>query len=307
MEIWQLNTFRVVAQTLHFTRASEELNLTQSAVSHQIKSLEEELGVKLFTRDKRKISLTPQGQTVLDYANKMLQQIDEMKREIEENRETLKGKLKLVAITRSLDNPFPQIRKKFNELHNEIKLSFQTVLGTDTMLKKVRSGEADVGFSVIDALDLFNYEGLLTIPWGEFKMMFVVGKKHLLASKKEVPLHELKNEEWILFEKGSWIRNTIDNCFDQYNFEPDDVYETNDGAVIRSMVKNEEGISILPGWGILDDLKSGELISIKPKNVRTHVPVNIVVSSAQRSKLVSALIEFLLETEVEGLLVYKRE
>ena len=68
MELWQLRTFSVVAKTLHFTRASKELELTQPAVSRQIKSLEEELGEKLFVRDKRKISLTAQRRVVLDYA-----------------------------------------------------------------------------------------------------------------------------------------------------------------------------------------------------------------------------------------------
>ena len=307
MEISQLNTFRVVARTLHFTRASEELNLTQSAVSHQIRALEDELGVKLFVRNKRKISLTPHGQKVLDYANKMLQQLEDMRYEIEDNRETLKGELKLVAITRSLDNPFPQVRRSFKESYADIKLSFQTVLDTEIMLQKVRRGEADIGFSAIDVLNLYDYEGLLTVPWGEFEMMFVVGKNHHLASKKEFDLPELKDEEWILFERGSWARSTIDNCFDDHNFEPDNVYETNDGVVIRSMVKNGEGISILPSWGISDDLGSGNLISIKPKNVNMDVPLNIIISSAQRSKLVSAFIDFLLEIEIKGLRVNKKE
>ena len=124
MELWQLNTFRVVAEKLHFTRASEELNLTQSAVSYQIKSLEKELGVKLFNRNKRKISLTSQGQKVLKYANKMLQQIDKMKREIKENRETLSGEIKIVASTRSLSSPFPKIKKAFQKIYEDAELSF---------------------------------------------------------------------------------------------------------------------------------------------------------------------------------------
>jgi DNA-binding transcriptional LysR family regulator len=300
MEIWQLNTFRVVAKNLHFTKASQELNLTQSAVSYQIKSLEEELGVKLFNRNKRKITLTSKGETVLDYANKMLHQVEVMKHEIKENRENLKGELKIVIVTRSLDSPFPRIRKDFCKKYEDIQLSLQTVLDTEDVLDHIRKGNADIGFTVKNAMNIFDFDGLLTIPHGVFEMLFVVGKDHPFAGKKKISLEDLKDEEWILFEPGSWLRNLTDKIFKLHNFLPKNIYETNDGAVIRSMVKNGEGISLLPGWGILDALKSGTLISLKPKNVIASIQANIVVLSAQRSKLVSAFIDYMLEKRLEG-------
>lgn len=149
-------------------------------------------------------------------------------------------------------------------------------------------------------MNIYDFDGLLTIPHGVFEMLFVVGKDHPFAGKKKISLDDLKDEEWILFEPGSWIRHLTDKIFNQYNFVPTKTYEANDGAVIRSMVKNGEGITLLPGWGILDALKSGTLISIKPKNVITSIQANIVVSSAQRSKLVSAFIDYMLEKRLEG-------
>src|SRR5437667_10438512 len=76
MELSQLRTFRVVAETLNFTRASERLNLTQSAVSHQIKSLEEELGEPLFIRGKRGVSVSQAGKIALEQAGKILDGAD---------------------------------------------------------------------------------------------------------------------------------------------------------------------------------------------------------------------------------------
>ena len=72
MELWQLRTFRAVAENLNFTKASEQLFLTQSAVSHQIKALEAEFGVPLFIRGKRGVLLTDAGRTALLYAIKIL-------------------------------------------------------------------------------------------------------------------------------------------------------------------------------------------------------------------------------------------
>ena len=72
MELWQLRTFCEIAETLNFTRASERLNLTQSAVSHQIKALEEELDVKLFLRGKRGVKLTDAGKSAVESARRIL-------------------------------------------------------------------------------------------------------------------------------------------------------------------------------------------------------------------------------------------
>ncbi|NJM52659.1 MAG: LysR family transcriptional regulator, partial [Blastocatellia bacterium] len=79
MELWQLRTFSIVAKTLHFTRAAEELNLSQPAVSHQIKSLEAEIGEPLFLRDKEGVSLTKAGQTMYQHATKILDIADELR------------------------------------------------------------------------------------------------------------------------------------------------------------------------------------------------------------------------------------
>lgn len=305
MEIWQLNTFRVVAEKLHFTRASEELALTQSAVSHQIKSLENELGVKLLNRNKRKVSLTSQGETVLDYANKMLDQIDLMKQEIKENSQVLKGELKVVMVTRSLDNPFPFIRKDFCDVYKEINLTLETVQDTEEVLDQVRKEKADVGITVKNAVNIFNFDGLLTIPYGVFKLNFVVGADHPLAKKKSISLKDLEKDNLILFEQGSWIRIMTDKIFNFYNFKPDNIYETNDGAVIRTMVKNGEGVAMLPDWGIWEEIESGKLVSVTPNNIKVDIPANIVILSGRRSKMVSAFVDFLLNKEIEGFSIYK--
>ena len=79
MDLWQLRTFRVVAETLNFTRAAEQLNLTQSAVSHQIKALETELGEPLFIRAKRGVRLSEPGKLVLEHAQRILDEAEALR------------------------------------------------------------------------------------------------------------------------------------------------------------------------------------------------------------------------------------
>ncbi len=302
MEIWQLNTFKVVAKTLHFTQASQELNLTQSAVSHQIRSLEEELGVRLFFRDKRKVSLTSQGNRVLDYANRMLNQVDLMRREISENKDSLQGTIKIVAVPRSLNSPFPRIKQEFQSKFPEIELWFEAVLESETVFENVRKGISDIGFTTKNE----DFEDVLPIPWGKFEMLFVVGKNHRLADKKEIDLNELQNDEWIMFEEGSWLRRVTDELFSDHSFTPKKISDSNDGATVGALIKDGAGVGFLPSWGIIDVLEEGKLINIKLKKIKCETPLNMVISTTNRSKLVSVLVDYLLEKRVKGIDLYKK-
>jgi DNA-binding transcriptional LysR family regulator len=302
MEIWQLNTFKVVAKTLHFTQASQELNLTQSAVSHQIKSLEEELGVTLFSRGKRRISLTSHGNRVLNYANKMLNQVDLMRQEIKDNKESLQGTIKVVAVPRSLNSPFPHIKQDFEAIHPDIELSFEAVLESETVFENLRKGTSDIGFTTKNE----DFEDVLPIPWGKFEMLFVVGKNHRLVGKKEIALNELQDEEWILFEEESWLRRKTNEMFAEQNFTPKKISDSNDGATISALIKDGVGVGFLPSWGIVDILEEGKLVNIKLKKVKVETPLNIVILPTNNSKLVSLLVNYLLEKRVQGIDLHKK-
>jgi DNA-binding transcriptional LysR family regulator len=301
METWQLNTFSVVAKNLHFTKAAEELKLTQSAVSHQIKSLEEELGVKLFLRKNKQNFLTPQGKKVLNYAERILLQIELMRKEIKENKDSLQGKIKIVAVPRSLNVPFHEIKREFQMMYPDIELFFESAINSDTVFENVRKGISDIGFTTQNQ----DFQDLLMIPFGKFEMLFVVGKNHPLNKKKKAILSDLENEEWALFEEGSWLRKQTDNIFLQQNFVPKIVSESNDGAVIRSLIKENSCVGFLPNWGIIDALEEKKLISVTIKDVKNSVPLNIAISAGNSSKLTGLFINFLLEKKLKGIETYK--
>src|SRR6476646_6271219 len=97
MELWQLRTFCEIADTLNFTKASERLNLTQSAVSHQIRALEEELRVRLFVRGKRGVKLTDAGRLALDSSRKILDEAESMRQCIAGHERSLVGSVRVAA------------------------------------------------------------------------------------------------------------------------------------------------------------------------------------------------------------------
>lgn len=297
MELWQLKTFSVVAKRLHFTRASEELNLTQPAVSHQIKALEKELGEKLFIRDRGRISLTPQGEIVYSYAKKILDITEKLKSEIAESKDSMSGELKIGAVLNALDNPFPLIYHNFKQKYNDVEVHFHGENLSEDILDKVKSGELDVGLVVIKA----DSKDLIEVPYGTYEVVLVVGADHPLAGREKVSAAELEDAEWALLEPKRHLRKAVERRFAAAGIAPQNIYETSDGSVIRGLVALGKKVSLLPLWGIHKDLEKGILRRIRSDELEFNVQVCLVWKAGRQSKALSALITFLLEHNLPGI------
>ncbi len=144
MEIWQLRTFCEIAETLNFTKASEKLHLTQSAVSHQIKALEEELGVPLFIRAKRGVLLTDAGKVALEHAKRILAEANEMLEQVADREKAIAGRVRVAAATQALVYLFAPLFEEFMDQQELVELVFRTTATTEQTVDDILSGVADV-------------------------------------------------------------------------------------------------------------------------------------------------------------------
>jgi LysR family transcriptional regulator, cyn operon transcriptional activator len=259
MEIWQLRTFRVIAETLNFTRASEKLNLTQSAVSHQIKALEEELGEPLFIRAKSGVILTRAGKITLEYANRILAEAEELRETVSGKEKSLVGRVRVAAATQALVFLFAPIFEDFMDANEQIELVFRTTVSTDQTVEDILHGVADIGFA---SLAVYS-PTLQVVDIFEDELVLVVGKKHRLAKKKEVSADELDGERWILFERGASIRRATDDFFKKVKVVPEMSLESNDTYFIKLMIERGLGVSLLPAWAVREEIKNGKLAKVK--------------------------------------------
>lgn len=269
MELWQLRTFRAVAENLNFTKASEQLFLTQSAVSHQIKALEEEFGVPLFIRGKRGVKLTDAGKKALAYANKILDEAEAMREFVTGREKSLAGRVRVAAATQALVYLFAPLFEEFMDEFETVELVFRTTVSTEQTVEDILNGVADVGFA---SLAVYS-PNLEIVELFEDELVLVCGKKHRLANKDEISIKNLADERWILFERGASIRRTTDDFFKQNKLEPETALESNDTYFIKIMIEHGLGISLLPTWAIGNEIKSGELkiIKVKKLNLRRSV------------------------------------
>ena len=256
MELWQLKTFRVIAETLNFTKAAETLHLTQSAVSHQIKALETELGEPLFISAKRGVILTPAGKVALEYAGRILDEAEEMREKVAGREKALSGRVRVAAATQALVYLFSPFFESFIEENEEVELTFRTTVSTEQTVTDILNGAADVGFASMPTYS----PTLRFIELVEDELVLVTGNQHRFSKTKKVKPAELESERWILFERGASIRRATDAFFKKLKLEPAKALESNDTYFIKMMIGKGLGISLLPSWSIREEVANGKLL-----------------------------------------------
>jgi DNA-binding transcriptional LysR family regulator len=193
MEFRQLRTFRVVADLLSFTRAAEQLYMAQSSVSAQIRSLEQELDVKLFDRIGRRVLLTDAGSKLYDYARRLEGMTEEIRSEVA-GESYVRGSL-TVRVPETLAAVYmPAIVDQFYREHPQVKLNF--INCTDRQLREeLNSGRIDLAFLIIEAVNFreVNVRMLKSEP-----LALVSGHLHPLARQKRVQLRDLNYQTLLL-------------------------------------------------------------------------------------------------------------
>jgi LysR family cyn operon transcriptional activator len=295
MELAQLKTFRVVAETLNFTRAAERLGLTQSAVSHQIKALETELGEPLFIRAKRGVRLSQAGQVALEYAKRILDDTDALRERLGGNGGVLTGRVRAAAATQAFVHLFAPLFEGFMREHPGIEVSFRTTVSTDQTVSDILNGSADVG---VASLPVYS-PALQVTELFEDDLALVVGHSHPLAARERATVAEVSSQRFILFERGASIRRATDQFFNRVGFHPDTALESNDVYFIKLMVERGLGVSLLPRWAVRDEVKWGWLGALGIEDHRLRRSVAVLSLGRFQPAATRAFIEYLLERRHE--------
>lgn len=290
MELGQLQTFRVVAQMLNFTKAAERLHLTQSAVSHQIKALEKDLGEPLFLRSKRGVKLSQKGKLALEHAERILDEAEAMREHLLGQGASPVGQVRAAAATQAFVHLFANLFELFMREHPGIELSFRTTASTDQTVTDILNGAADVGFASMPV-----YSPTLKVTeLFEDELVMVVGQNHHLANRQEVKLDEIERERLILFERGASIRRATELFFERVGISPKLALESNDTYFIKLMVQHGLGISFLPSWSVRDEVMAGTLSKLRVEGHRLRRSVAMVSLARFQPSPKRAFVDFIL-------------
>ena len=254
MDLRQLEIIRAIADSGSFTAAGEKLHVSQSAISRQILLLEEELGEAVFHRIGRRIRITPTGESLLQLSHRVFQDLQDTVTAISDTQESLRGTMRLVGGMTVCLYVFPALLAEVRRIHPNLDLKI-TVGSAERSIAMLRSGVGDLGLLTlpIEASDL------VSVPVLQEELLLVTYPTHPLAKKRQVQSAELSRQPFILFETGSITRRLVDEFFTRERIEAEIVMETENVEIIKAMVRNGLGISIIPWQAAADDVRTRQL------------------------------------------------
>lgn len=240
MDIKPLRYFLAIAKNASFTRAAEQLNVAQPAVSMAIKKLETELGLTLLHRADRKISLTDEGKRLLLHAEKIIQATDDALLEMNELRGLNQGEVRVGIPSMLGSYYFPPILMAFRHRHPTINLKVIEG-GTWQLQKMLEDGELDLSVIVAETLP----EGLETHRLLKEEMRVTVAKDHPFSQLESITPDAFFDEELVMFKEGYFHRRVVDRLARETGKSPKIGFETNLIPLIKSITQQGFGVSTL--------------------------------------------------------------
>ena len=261
MEFREISTFLQVAQYQSFSKAARHLGYSQAAVTIQIKQLEQELGVHLFDRIGKQISLTHQGQVFYQYAVSIRNELEQAKNAVSDP-STLSGKLCLGTIESICASIFPDLLAEYHRLHPEVTISIVTD-SPGVLLDRMNENTIDIVY-LLDRR-IYDNRWCKTLEEPE-ENIFVASPDHELALvKRELELDEVLRFPFFLTEKDASYRHMLEQYLASINRSVKPFLEIGNTEFIIHMLLKNTGISFLPKFTVQRELQQKQLTAL---NVR---------------------------------------
>ncbi len=244
MDLQKLRGFYWTARLGRVSAAAEKLHLSQSAISHQLKALEETLGAKLYERTGRGIVPTAEGERLYTHARTVLHALDDLRAEFDDLQARPRGRLRLAAFRGIAVFTLPDIVQRYHARHPEVRLVVSAVNADREILRRVADGEVDLG--VCTAWN--DFEGLDYLEFASYDMYACVARDHPWAARPEPPtLADLAAQPLLLYERGTAIRDRIDRRFEAAGLHPRVAIEACGANALLAYARRGLGVGLVSG------------------------------------------------------------
>ena len=243
IEFRHLRTIRAIYQAGGLARAADVLNITQSALSHQIKGLEDQAGVELFVRRSKPLRLSAAGQRLLRLAERILPEIEALEHEFEGLRDGSAGRLHMAIECHACFEWLFPVLERFRKTWSEVDVDIRPGLAFDA-LPALQKEEVDLVVSS-DPEDL---PGIIFKPLFDYEPVFVASSQHPLAAKDFVEAEDFAGEVLITYPVDRSRLDVFTELLTPARVEPRSIRQVELTAVILLLVASGRGVAVLPDW-----------------------------------------------------------
>lgn len=254
----QLVAFCTLVQTGSFTETARQLHLTQSAISHSIRNLEEDLSCQLVTRTGRKIHITTEGGELYKDAQAILLQMETARSKIHDRANWGRGHLRVGASTTACQFLLPNVLREFNECFPECILSI-TPADTPELLQQV--GRHDLDLAII--VDNGSHREIKVQSLFSDELILIASPIHPFVQKSNISVAKIAQERLVLYNKSSFTFELIEHFFRQNKVALQNYIELGSMEAIKELIKINYGLSFVASWIVSDEINKGSISHIQ--------------------------------------------
>src|ERR671914_2400144 len=243
MEMRQLRYLVALADERHFTRAAARLHIAQSALSQQVRRLEDELGLALVDRTTRHVALTSAGERLGARARRAIAEVEAATAELSDLSGIRTGRVVIGAMRSTGPYDLSALLAAYHSLHPGVELLVREE-PSEVMLQRLHADALDVAFLAVNRLDPgpdIRLHPLLSEP-----LVALLAPGHRLAGRRRIDMAELRDERFVVFGEGGSLRRIVVQGAREAGFEPALAFESTESARIRAIASRGLGVALLP-------------------------------------------------------------
>jgi DNA-binding transcriptional LysR family regulator len=291
----QLKVFETAARLSSITRAAEELSLTQPTVSMQIKQLTKNIGLPLFEQVGKRLYLTEAGQELFATCNQIFDRLSQFEMKVADLQGMKKGRLKLSAIT-TTKYFMPRALAPFCQMYPGIDIALE-ITNHERILERLGDNQDDLYImsQIPDHSDVACY------PFLENPLVVLAPRNHPLAHEKNIPIERLQNEQFIMRERGSGTRASVEKLLDEHGVSVKVKLELGGNEAVKQAISVGFGISVLSQHTFTPETAASGLTILDVQ----HFPIKrnwyIVYPSGKQLSIVASTFFDFLQQEAQSI------
>jgi DNA-binding transcriptional LysR family regulator len=276
MQIETLKVFCDLVESRSFSRAAVRNDISQSAVSQQIKNLEARFGTQLLIRDGKTVSPTPSGRIFYERSRQILDGFQQMQLELKAIGQDMAGSVRVATIYSVGLYEISVVVKTFLKLYPKVRLHVEYSKGT-RVYEDCLAGAIDLGIVTYPE----PRKGLRVIPLPADKLVLICAPEHPLARRPHVDIRKLGGQNYIAFEKGLASQRALDQIFRENGIDVRVVMEFDNIETIKRSVEIGAGVSIVPLLSVQKEVQGGSLVQVPFTEKNFYRPLGVIVRSRQ--------------------------